>query len=79
MSSRSSDDASDDEWRFSVEDVSGDAGDDEERDESSIFGPRPDEGVLEVVPGDPTLENALFVALGATTSLLLLLALIGVV
>jgi hypothetical protein len=94
------DEPGDDEWRFSVEDVSDDADeasgpddadetggpDDlvhpidgkEPEDGGSVFGPRPDEGSLEVVPGDPDLENALFVVLGIATTLLLLLDLIGV-
>lgn len=65
------------EWRFSVDDVSADPEDDDE--EGSVFGPRPDEGAREVVPGDPDLENALFVALGVLASLVLVAAVVGLV
>ena len=66
----------DDDWKFSLEDVSGDA---EDEEEGSVFGPRPDEGREEILPGDPNLENALFVALGVAASLVLILELVGVV
>ena len=66
----------DDGWRFSVEDVGEDeeAGDDEE---GAVFGPRPDEGATEVLPGDPSVENVVFFVLGVATSLLLLADLAG--
>lgn len=62
------------EWRFSVEDVSDDDG-----DEGSVFGPAPPDEVLEVDPGDPGLENAVVVALGVVVSLGLLAAVVGLI
>lgn len=69
----------DEEWRFSVEDVAEDEEGDEGGgdEEGAVFGPRPDEGVMEVLPGDPSAENVAFVVLGVATSLLLLADLAG--
>lgn len=57
----------------------GGRGDDAPGEGGSVFGPRPDEGAIEVVPGDPELEHVLFVVLGVATSILLVLDLVGVV
>jgi hypothetical protein len=79
MSAPADDD--DEEWRFSVDDVSEDdeGGDGEDGDdgEGAVLGPRPDEGAMEVLPGDPSAENVVFVVLGVATSLLLLADLAG--
>jgi len=47
-------------------------------DGGSVFGPRPDEGPTELVPGTPDPENVLFVVLGVATSLVLVGDLVGV-
>jgi hypothetical protein len=62
----------DDEWRYSVEDVT------EDDDMDAVFGSVPPE-VIEVDPGTPDPENALFVVLGVAVSLALVAALLGLV
>lgn len=72
----------DDEWRFAVEDVGGDAdGEGTERaeaDDGSIFGPAAPEREA-IDPGNPDLENVLFVVLGVVASLAAMAALLGLV
>jgi len=51
----------------------------DEEEEGAVFGPRPDEGAMEVLPGDPSAENVVFFVLGVATSLLLLADLAGLV
>lgn len=65
----------DEEWRFTVEDVSEETDEDASGD-GSVFGPRPDEG-SRIVPGDPDPEHVLFVVLGVATTLVLMLDVVG--
>lgn len=85
MTPDANDDSSEDEWRFSVEDVSDGTTDGDAEEESpdeeggSVFGPGLNEGAREIVPGDPEPVNVLFVVLGVATTILLFLKLINVV
>lgn len=79
MAPRSRDEPSDDEWRFSVDDVSDDDEDDAPENDGSVFGPRPDDGAPEVLPGDPDPTNVLFVVLGVVATLLVVFDLVGLV
>ena len=49
----------------------------EESGGESVFGPRPDEGATELVPGRPDPENVLFVVLGVAASLVVVADLLG--
>ncbi|MFB6142313.1 MAG: hypothetical protein ABEJ30_03100 [Halorientalis sp.] len=77
-------DDGDDEWRFSLSDVGPDeddvrAGDDEavaaDDTRGNVAGTLGLSESLE--PGEPTAENALFVLLGALTTAVLFLSLVG--
>lgn len=57
----------------------GEAEPDSSAEGGSVFGPRPDEGATELVPGTPDPENTLFVVLGIATTLALVAALLGLI
>lgn len=56
-----------DDWKYAVEDFE----DDEDEQATDVFGEAGTKGEIE--PGSPTLENTLFVALGAAIALFVIL------
>ncbi|MHB9288454.1 hypothetical protein ACKVMT_15595 [Halobacteriales archaeon Cl-PHB] len=65
MTDASTEGDSEDEWRFSLEDLEGDTAEDSGGNIAGAFTPSE-----ELEPGDVDLENALFVVLGVVVMLL---------